>query len=156
MGDQCENNYSSNAALNDHIQSIHIGVSLNCKYCNLEFKSKPALNTHQRYHCQDNHNIVKEKCPNCSLTLSNKPALQSHIRYYCKFTDPSEQYRKHKCNTCGKAYGKKGDLIKHSKSCKKYPGGEASMAVAATMAVGPPIPIISTVPNVPIAYHHAI
>ena len=84
---QCEYQTSNSSYLKIHIQSVHVGMKMDCSFCLRKFADKSNL----KKHIQSKHEGIKFPCNNCQLQFSKKSNLKRHfdaehkeIRYNCK------------------------------------------------------------------------
>lgn len=131
----------SRKAITYHFQSLDDSVgSLVCKKCKRFLPNKCAMRAHEEFHTQTAPFI----CPECGLTLPSFPILDEHLKRTCFHYDRlmvvkcvvegckticfEREIEKHfmihtklifQCVRCSEIFGKKIQLIAHTKSVHK-------------------------------------
>ena len=101
--------------LQQHVKSVHKGVTFPCEDCEYKATQKSNLQTH----IKSTHKGVMLSCPDCDYYATTKSNLQKH----------NKLVHKHKgeilfpCPECGSIFTQKGNLKTHTKSIHKNGGG---------------------------------
>ena len=106
---QCEKSFGQKPHLLSHVKTIHEGVKDNiCGVCGKAFSRIYAL----KDHIKRKHQTVKIKkeyvCGDCGKIFPKPSRLKRHVNITHK------GIKEFQCLECGKAYGQKGELIKHN------------------------------------------
>jgi hypothetical protein len=95
---------------------------MNCEYCNTEFKTKSALNSHKNKakYCLVLQGKIEPKeevfkCNLCDKILSSKRNLEIHKK---KCEGKKEKIEEFKCEYCSKILSSKQKLESHTKKCE--------------------------------------
>ena len=86
---QCDQQFTTQASLTTHIQSIHEGVKYPCNKC--DYKATQHSNLKQ--HIQSKHEGVKYACNQCDYQATRQDSLAKHIQY-------KHEGVKYDCNQC--------------------------------------------------------
>ena len=105
----CEKVFLKEFTLVMHKRNEHPTVkeTLNCQYCNKDFKNAKFLKTHEDKH---RSGFVEEEdhlCPNCGKSFSSKMNLDRHIK------SKHNKVKDHECPDCGKRFVDSTRLKEH-------------------------------------------
>ena len=135
---ECDSEFTKNASLKTHIESIHTGLRYPCTKCNKIFKTKSQLRAHEvtkhdengpdfickvcpystkikrllKYHHQDTHEDNTFFCKKCDYQNTSKSKLNSHIRIRHSQKQESNEYI---CELCEYKTNKLFYLRQHTK-----------------------------------------
>lgn len=109
---ECSNNYSQKADLNQHKTSIH-GRKL-CRKCNMEFSTAEEFIEHKKSHVSttaaSKPKVKTEKeCPDCGKILMTSGGLFTHRKMH-------QEKPKFRCEICLKEFFQKVNLVNHTKT----------------------------------------
>ena len=136
----CDQVYAQRASLAQHKESMHEGVTYECKVCNLKVKFKGTLKKHEEMHLKTlrqpiacslcdktfvsqnhakehkevQHQNITHECPKCGLKIKYK----SHFKLHLKKHDEKETQRVD-CDLCKKTFNSKAYLRLHNESQHK-------------------------------------
>ena len=135
---ECDKGFTRLASLKSHLTVHQMEELLSCSYCSQQFSTPFHLNKHISSDHMSGHKKVSSKsmnkpivpkkefiCSVCNQKFSNNSLLKEHQklhlkintslkhRTYKKWIDRSEF--RHKCMTCGKAFKKNSQLIRHNR-----------------------------------------
>lgn len=102
----CQRAFGHKTDLLKHERSHSVDKQFSCELCNKKFLEKWLLRAHMEWHTTGRHPF---QCPICDKILGKTSKLQEHIRCV-HFKE-----RDYICDTCGKEYSSKTDLLKHMK-----------------------------------------
>ena len=103
--DKCEATYKSKIALNTHNRRKHIGIVYPCKYC----QYKATTQNDRKVHQESIHEGLRFACDMCEYQASQ----QTHLRIHKKAVHLGVRYF---CNQCAHQFTDKGYLKKHQQS----------------------------------------
>ena len=104
----CDADFTTNSALKKHFIAKHMGMArkFDCDKCKLIFKTKGALNIHQRTHTKEK----PFKCEICSSAFSQKVILQRHMKNI-------HNENIYECEWCKETFEKQLHLREHWTEC---------------------------------------
>ena len=73
---QCDQQFTTQASLTTHIQSIHEGVKYACNQCDQQYTQQSNLTTH----IQSKHEGVKYACNQCDFQATQQINLKTHVK----------------------------------------------------------------------------
>ena len=125
--DQCDAKYTSNAAKEYHIRTVHDKQTLTfeCDACDATFAAEVILRDHKKYVHTTDRNF---KCEDCPARFKRNKDLQHHIQNIHNYDPKTETYgegskiQEYKCDECNISYGYKKSLNDHIK--RKHSGNE--------------------------------
>uniref|UniRef100_A0A914CSL5 C2H2-type domain-containing protein n=1 Tax=Acrobeloides nanus TaxID=290746 RepID=A0A914CSL5_9BILA len=106
---KCSKVFSSNYALEQHLQLHHSDKQFTCKQCGKNFKRSSTLTTHMLIHSDTR----PYPCEYCGKRFHQKSDMKKHT-----YIHTGE--KPHKCAVCGKAFSQSSNLITHTRKHTGY------------------------------------
>ena len=109
----CEYSHINKTQMDIHRNGVHLGINLNCQFCDFKSASKYALKAHVKIKHMSKTESKLYQCPECPKVFKSASTLNRHFK-------PKHEGFKYDCKICDYNASQKIDLQRHEER-KHFP-----------------------------------